>query len=224
MSPRAYRSHSRDSASAETRSRIIESARALLSTQGAVTFTIDAIAEGANVARMTVYNQFGSKRGLVEALSDDLAARGGIGRLPEAFQAKDALTGLEVLVEVFTGFWERERLVLRRLRAVTTLDPELSRSDRDGRRRQALAVLLHRLSAETGRPAPEEIDTAADVLLVLTSFEAYESLAAEGRDQRTVAQLVIAAAKPLFSLPSEGEGDMRERGLFQCGGCACSLG
>jgi len=200
MSPRPYRSPSRESASAETRSRIIESARASLSRQGVVTFTIDAIAEAANVSRMTVYNQFGSKRGLVEALSDDLAARGGVGRLPEAFRAGDAVRGLEILVDVFTGFWERERLLLRRLRAVTTLDPELSRTDRDARRRQALAVLLHRLSAETGRPAPEETETAADLLLVLTSFEAYESLAAGGRDQRTVAQLVTAAAKRLLGV------------------------
>lgn len=203
MSPRAYRSLARESAAAETRARILEAARALLSGQGAVTFTIDAIAEGADVARMTVYNQFGSKRGLVEALSDDLAARGGIGRLPEAFRAADALTGLEMLVDVFTGFWERERLLLRRLRAVITLDPELSRSNRDVRRRQALAVVLRRLSEETGRPAPEEIETAADLLLVLTSFEAYESLATAGRDQSSVARLVTAATKRVLGFESD---------------------
>lgn len=203
MSPRAYRSLARESAAAETRARILEAARALLSGQGAVTFTIDAIAEGADVARMTVYNQFGSKRGLVEALSDDLAARGGIGRLPEAFRAADALTGLEMLVDVFTGFWERERLLLRRLRAVITLDLELSRSNRDVRRRQALAVVLRRLSEETGRPAPEETETAADLLLVLTSFEAYESLATAGRDQSSVARLVTAATKRVLGLESD---------------------
>jgi AcrR family transcriptional regulator len=200
MSPRAYRSPGRESAAAETRARIIESARALLSSQGPVTFTIDAIAEGANVARMTVYNQFGSKRGLVEALSDDLAVRGGIRRLPEAFQAGDGLTGLEILVDVFTGLWEQEQLLIRRLRAVTTLDPELSRSNRDARRRQALVVLLRRLSAETGRPPAEEIEAAADLLLVLTSFEAYESLAAEVRDRRSVAELVSAAARRILAI------------------------
>jgi AcrR family transcriptional regulator len=193
MSPHAYRSLARESAAAATRARIIEAARALLSGQGAVTFTIDAIARGADVARMTVYNQFGSKRGLVEALSDDLAARGGIGRLPEAFRAPDALTGLEILVDVFTGFWESERSLMRRLRAVITLDPELSQSNRDSWRRQHLSALLGRLSAETGRPSQEEIEPATDLLLVLTSFEAYENLADAGRDQRSVAKLVIAA-------------------------------
>ena len=202
MSPRAYRSPARESTAAETRARIIEAARTLLSGPDGVTFTIERIAEGADVARMTVYNQFGSKGGLVEALSDDLAARGGIGRLPEAFQAMDALTGLEILIEVFMGFWEREQLLLRRLRAVIALDPDLNRSNRDGRRRQALTVILRRLSGQTGHPAPEEMGTAADLLLVLTSFEAYESLAA-GRDQQNVARLVTAAAKRVLGIESD---------------------
>lgn len=86
------------------------------------------------------------------------------------------------------------------------LDPELSQSNRDVRRRQALAAVLRRLSDEVGRPRPAEIETAADVLLVLTSFEAYESLAA-GRDQRSVARLVTAAAKRVLGIDSDREPD-----------------
>jgi AcrR family transcriptional regulator len=205
MSPRSYRSITRERAAAETRERIIVATRALLSGEEAVTFTIDAIARQADVARMTVYNQFGSKRGLVEALSDDLAERGGIGRLPDAFRSADALTGLEILVDVFTGFWERERLLLGRLRAVMLLDPELNQANRDVRRRQALMVILDRLSVETGRPAPAEIDASADLLLVLTSFEAYETLATAGRDQPAAARLVMAAAKRLLGFESDSE-------------------
>ena len=84
-----------------------------------------------------------------------------------------------------------------------TLDPELSRSNRDARRRQALAVVLRRLSEQTGRPAPEETETAADLVLVLTSFEAYESLATAGRDQSSVARLVTAATKRVLGLESD---------------------
>jgi AcrR family transcriptional regulator len=96
----------------------------LLSGEGAVAFTIDAIAAGADVARMTVYNQFGSKRGVIEALSEELAERGGIkDGMPRVLQAENALSGLEILVDVFTHFWWHERLLLRRLRAVIALDP-----------------------------------------------------------------------------------------------------
>jgi AcrR family transcriptional regulator len=202
MCPRAYRSPSRESATAETRDRILASARARLGVEGAVNFTIDAVADGAGVARMTVYNQFGSKRGLVEALSDELAVRGGIRRLPEAFQARDAQTGLQILIEVFTGLWRQERLLIRRLRAVQTLDPELSRTNRDERRRQALLVLLRRMASETGRPAPDQVETSADLILVLTSFDAYELLLASGRDADSVAGLIVDSAMRLLEGPS----------------------
>jgi len=198
VSPRPYTSAARQEAAAGTRARILESARRLLNRSGPVSFTIDAVAAGADVSRMTVYNQFGSKRGLVEALSDDLAARGGIGRLPAAFQAPDAWSGLEILIRVFTGLWAQERLLIRRLRAVTVLDPELSRANRADRRRQALEVLLRRLQAETGSPDRERLEEACDELLVLTSFEAYESLARGGRSEREVAGLVIEAARRLL--------------------------
>src|SRR5579859_170627 len=156
MSPRTYRSPVREAASSETRTRILEAARSLLSQSGPAAFTIDAVAAAADVARMTVYNQFGSKTGLVEALSDDLAVRGGIRRLPEAFTAGDAMTGLAILVEVFTSLWSRERALVRPLRALALLDPELARSNRNLRRRQALTVLIRRLASETGRPAPAD--------------------------------------------------------------------
>lgn len=205
MCPRTYRSPGREVAAAETRDRILASARALLNAEDSMGFTIDAVAEGAGVARMTVYNQFRSKRGLVEALSDDLAVRGGIRRLPEAFQARDAITGLGILIEVFTGLWQQERLLIRRLRAVQALDPELSRSNRDDRRRQALLVLLRRLAAETGRPADEEFEAAADLLLVLTSFEAHETLTAGGRDAASVAALVLDSALRLLGVKTIGD-------------------
>src|SRR5438034_7095657 len=80
MSPRPYRLGQRQVAADETRSRILNAARAQLETE--VSFSIDAVARRADVARMTVYYQFGSRRGLLEALFDDLAVRGGIPQLP----------------------------------------------------------------------------------------------------------------------------------------------
>src|SRR5215217_1393081 len=82
MSPRPYRLGERESAIQQTRDRIIEAARALLTTHDAFTsFSIEAVARQADVARMTVYYQFGSKVGLLEALCDTLAANGGIRQL-----------------------------------------------------------------------------------------------------------------------------------------------
>jgi AcrR family transcriptional regulator len=195
VSPRTYQSERRQTATNETRSRILEAARSLLSGTGGATFTIDAVAERADVARMTVYYQFGSKPGLIAALSDDLASRGGIGGLPQAFMAPDPMAGLEILVQVFMHLWESERLVIQRLRALSAFDPDFSdHEDRNLRRRQAITVLLRRLSSP-----PDDLDDKADLLTVMTSFESYETLAASGRNADAAARVISAAARRLLA-------------------------
>jgi AcrR family transcriptional regulator len=196
MSPRTYQSERRQAATNETRSRILEAARSLLSTAGGASFTIEGVAERADVARMTVYYQFGSKPGLIAALSDDLASRGGIGRLPEAFMAPDPTTGLEILIQVFIRLWASERLIVQRLRALSALDPDFAEhEDRNQRRRHAIAVLLRRLS-----PAPGDLEGMTDLLTAMTSFESYETFAAGGRDAEGIARLITEATRRLLAV------------------------
>jgi AcrR family transcriptional regulator len=194
MSPRTYHSELRQAATNETRTRILDAARSLLSQADGASFTIDSVAEQANVARMTVYYQFGSKAGLIAALSDDLASGGGIGRLPEAFKASDPTAGLEILTQVFMHLWESERLVIQRLRALSMLDPDFKdHEDRNQRRRHAITVLLRRLS-----PPPSDLNDKADLLTAMTSFETYETLAAGGRDADACARLISTATRRLL--------------------------
>src|SRR5438874_7970293 len=123
MSPRPYRLGQRQVATDETRARVLAAARDQLAKE--TSFSIDAVARRADVARMTVYYQFGSKRGLLEALFDSLAARGGLRGLPSTFRQTDPRVALDGLIDVFARFWSSDRLVLRRLRAMAALDPEL---------------------------------------------------------------------------------------------------
>src|SRR5207245_9070649 len=117
MSPRPYRLGQRQAAADETRARILAAARDQLEKEAS--FSIDAVARRADVARMTVYYQFGSKRGLLEALFDLLAARGGLNQLTSAFQQPDPKVDLERIIEIFERFWYYVRLVSRRLRAMS---------------------------------------------------------------------------------------------------------
>src|SRR5579872_5055175 len=120
--PRPYRLGQRQVATDQTRARIIAAARELLSAgDGFAGFSVEAVARQADVARMTVYYQFGSKVGLLEALSDDLAARGGMERLAEAFRQPDALQALDAFIAVFGRFWSADRLATRRLRGLAAL-------------------------------------------------------------------------------------------------------
>src|SRR5207302_602750 len=192
MSPRPYRLGQRQLSTDETRSRILDAARAQLETQSS--FSIDAVARRADVARMTVYYQFGSKRGLLEGLFDMLAARGGLRGLPSAFQQADPRVALDGLIDVFARFWSSDRLVLRRLRAMAALDPELDEvlRERNEGRRQGLRVIVSRLESHGGkRKATSDL---VDTLFALTSFENFDVLAGAERTPEQVAPLVKRAA------------------------------
>src|SRR5947209_5962753 len=155
MSPRPYRLGQRQAAAEQTRARIIAAARELLvAREGFSGFTIDAVARQAGVARMTVYYQFGSKLGLLEALFDDLAARGQMQQLAAAFQQPDALVSLEDYIAVFGRFWTSDRLVIRRLRGLAALDPEVEQGlrTRDEWRPRGRGVLSRRRAGLARRP------------------------------------------------------------------------
>src|SRR4051794_29814298 len=123
MSPRRYRLGERETLIGDTRQRILNATREVLATQDRL--TVDAVASAADVSRMTVYNQFGSKSGLLDALFDALAERGGMRDLAGAFHITDPGLAIHALVATFCGFWASDRLVLRRLRAMAVLDAEL---------------------------------------------------------------------------------------------------
>lgn len=76
MSPRRYRMGQRNAATERTRAQVLAGVRELLAhPRGFSELSMDAVARKSGVARMTVYYQFGSKAGLLEALYEHLLAR-----------------------------------------------------------------------------------------------------------------------------------------------------
>src|SRR5438094_3365489 len=173
MSPRPYRLGQRQATTDQTRARILSATRELLmQSDGFSGFSIDAVARKADVARMTVYHQFGSKIGLLEALSDSLAAHGGMEQLASAFRHPEPLDALDEYIIVFSRFWNADRLVMRRLRALAALDPDFEQvvRTRDEWRRGGLRVIVGRLVEKYGRPPPEAFDETVSILYTLLSF------------------------------------------------------
>jgi AcrR family transcriptional regulator len=187
MSPRAYNLGKRKAATEETRARIIEATRRLLDApDGVSAFTIDAVAREANVARMTVYYQFGSKMGLLESLYNHLASGTLVTRLPAAMQETDARKALGMVLDAFAAFWSTDRLIIRRLRALASLDPEVDAGirNRDEWRRGIFTNLITRLGDLDESVRSDLIET----VLVIAGFETFDKLA-DARDDKEAARL-----------------------------------
>jgi len=192
MSPRAYKLGRRKAATEETRSRIIEAARRVLAApDGVSAFTIDAVAREAGVARMTVYYQYGSKAALLEALYDDLAARGLVSSLPLVFQAPGPQAALFALIDAFSTFWAADRVITRRLRALANLDPIIEKGirTRDHWRRGHFTRVLDGV-LPTDVP-PDVRSDLLETVLAATSFETFDQLA-ESRGDAEAARLVAS--------------------------------
>jgi len=185
--PRRYRSELRDAAVDVTRTRIMQASRRLLTGgKDLPAFSLDAVAREAGVTRLTVYNQFESKRGLLEAVFDDIAERGGLFELRSVLAEADAMASLRRVVAVFCRFWASHDRVLAKLAGMTKLDRDIAASlkQRTERRRGVLTVSVKRL------PGVREADDLVDILFALTSFETFEALSVRQRSAAAVEALI----------------------------------
>ncbi|HEX4635706.1 MAG TPA: TetR/AcrR family transcriptional regulator [Rhizomicrobium sp.] len=212
MAPRPYKSASREEAAERTRVKLVAAAANLLSSAG--DFSLDAVAKQAGVTRLTVYNQFGSRRALLEAVFDDRAARGGLHRIADAMADPDPQAGLRKLVAIFCDFWSYDEGGLQGLHAASGTDAEFrdSLTARNERRRKALSTLLHRMPA-AARTDKATLRDLADTLFALTSLHFFSALSTHGRSKSDVCEIVrelidgaLARALPMNNL-SEGSQD-----------------
>src|SRR5881394_2225312 len=101
MPTRRYVSSIRSAAAESKRERVIEAAaRSLREDESIADFSMDAVAKAAGVTRLTVYHQFGSRRGLLEAVFDEIARQGGLTEIPDAMAMSDPRAALDRLVEI----------------------------------------------------------------------------------------------------------------------------
>jgi AcrR family transcriptional regulator len=158
-----------------------------------------------------VYNQFGSKTGLLEALFDDLAARGLVGRLRAAFGRPEPREALADLIAAFGGFWHSDRIVLRRIRGLASIDADFEQAvrARDERRREGLRTLIGRFAAKYNRPSLDAREEVINLLHTLTSFETFDNLAGATHSPEDVVPLVCRLAHAVL----EGDQDESASGV-----------
>lgn len=199
MSPRRYNLGKRQAAADETRQRIVEAARQLLADESnTVELSMEAIARKADVSRLTIYYQFRSRPGLLEALYDHLADRGNMRRMADVFHEADPVKMLEKMVQVFVGFWSSDPVVIRRLRTMGGLDAEIGAGihARDARRAHISSEIVRRfVPSRKQSPNAEQQKLAADALSMLTSFETYYALSRVGHSDREIERTMLELAQ-----------------------------
>ncbi|HEY7177765.1 MAG TPA: helix-turn-helix domain-containing protein [Gaiella sp.] len=197
---RAYRARQRTSRSEQTRERILAAVRELLSEGSFHESAVEQVAERAGVSRATLYQHFRSRLDLVDGICDSLAANPALQKLRRAVELPDPEAALVETIALSIRFWSTEDPVLGPLYGVEAIDPaardlvERQRTDRRGELRR-LARHLHtsdRLRAGVGERR------AADLLMVLTSYETFRELRLAGLGDRQVRRTLQESARTLL--------------------------
>lgn len=209
MARRSYRSPGRAAGREETRRRIVSAAETVLAETGWAGFSLEAVAAAAGVTRLTVYNHFGGRRSLLEAIFDANARRTGFERIAEAMGGKDPHAALEAVVSVFCAFWQSGSAPLRGIAAEAMADPEFAEAlaARNQRRRRLLGVLVERMDVPATHRA-----RLTETLFALTSHGFHAELEALSAPEKTatvtaLARLAVAEAgtkKPGASFEAPG--------------------
>jgi AcrR family transcriptional regulator len=171
-----------------TRAAVLAAASELVAAAGDSTLSVGAVARRAGVSRLTIYNRFGSRSGLLRAVAGEAHRRT---LTPPAERAEDPREELRDRITAACSTWASDPALFRALPAVT------STSDPTATRDRALAERL--AAADQLRPGCS-LKEAEDVIGALTSFAMFDRLHQDGRRSSTaVAEIVMRLAGAILS-------------------------
>ena len=90
------------------------------------TTTMDELAEAAGVSRATVFNRFGSKLGVLQALFTRGMEGPEMQAIQDALAIEDPVESLETMIEAACAIWEAYGFVDEQLQAIVVLEPDAS--------------------------------------------------------------------------------------------------
>jgi AcrR family transcriptional regulator len=175
---RSYNQKARAENAAETRRRILEVTRDLLTRSPLESVSLPAIAAEAGVARSTVYTIFGSREGLMVAVAEDLLERGGFARIGQALRGPDVVRAFEVSMDVAMELYSQEHEVSWALLSLAAVDRDASSAAArlNFGRRDGMRKIAQRMHDQGVLRDDVTVDEAADVLWLITSFETFGQL------------------------------------------------
>jgi AcrR family transcriptional regulator len=161
--------------SPETVDRVLEAADRLIREGTFHAATMDEVAGAAGVSRATVFNRFGSKLGVLEALFTRGMEGPEMAAIQKALALEDPVAALDAAVEAGCAIWEAYGFVHLQLQAVGVLEPDAAAlvDQQRAEQRADLERLTRRLAkADRLRPGLSQARATA-TLHTLTSLESF---------------------------------------------------
>jgi len=205
MASRAYRARTQPQRTQATRERIRRAVAELLAEGTFHESTVEAVADRAGVSRATLYQHFGSRLGLVDAICETFGANPALPALKRSAALEDPERALAETFAHGVEFCASEEDVLRQLYGAAAIDQAagalVERQTRD--RRGVCERLVAGIDA-AGRLHPGlDRQTAVALALLLTSFETFVELRRRGDlEQDEVERTLLETARTLLLAPA----------------------
>lgn len=179
---RPYRSESRNAQAAQTKERILHSAKNLFESEGFECVTIEKIAQIANVSIPTIYSLFQSKRGILRALMDEVFPKDQFDSLVE--KSNEASTTKERLLysaKIARQIYDAERAQMEVFRGAVVLAPEFKEleKEREMRRYTRQEGTIKAMAKEKSLSKKLSVKKARDILWAFTGRDLYRMLVME---------------------------------------------
>jgi AcrR family transcriptional regulator len=174
MATRSYTA-SRRRGGPQSVDRVLEAAEQLIRENAFHTATMDELAAAAGVSRATVFNRFGSKLGVLQALFRRGMEGPEMKAIWDALAIEDPVESLETTVDASCAIWEVCGYVVEQLQAIVVLEPDASAliEEQEVEQREALQDLARRLARAGQLRSGLSEARAAATLHMLTSLETF---------------------------------------------------
>jgi AcrR family transcriptional regulator len=173
MATRTYGPRRRSST--DTADRLLDAARQLIEQDAFHLATMEELAEAAGVSRATVFNRFGSKLGVLQALFTRAMEGPELQAIRKALELEDPVAALDAVVQAACAAWEAHGPVHLQLQAVQVLEPQATALVDEQREEQRAEVqsLVRRLAKAGKLREGLSEPRAAATLHMLTSLESF---------------------------------------------------
>lgn len=155
--------------------RVLAAAERLIRENAFHSATMEELATAAGVSRATVFNRFGSKLGVLQALFTRGMEGPEMQAIQDALEIEDPVEALEAVIDAGCAIWEAQGFIHEQLQAIVVLEPDASAMVAQQREEQRadLQGLTRRLARAGRLRRGVSEPRAVATLHMLTSLESF---------------------------------------------------